>query len=136
VLGGSPGALGQRGIARQKVSVIDHVREGEDRLHPAADPRVALAAQLILLIERQILQAVNGPGFVAIRIELRPGRFLLLGDLDVLAAGTVTALTADRELTVTLHRPVLARRWRVRRYKFEAGRVTSHAFRFREASDR
>ena|SRR5437016_7438347 len=75
----NPGALRKVGITRQEVLVIEYVREGQNRQGLAAQPRVALSADLILLIEGEVFQAVNDQWRIAIGIELRALRLLLLG---------------------------------------------------------
>src|SRR5262252_7164499 len=67
----NPGALRKVGIPRQEVLVIEYVREGQNRQGLAAQPRVALSANLILLIEREASQPVNDEQLIAIRVELR-----------------------------------------------------------------
>src|SRR2546429_7815937 len=65
-----PRPLRKVGIARHEVLVLEYVREGQNRLGSAPQPRVALAANLILLIERKVSQPVNDKQLIAIRIEL------------------------------------------------------------------
>src|SRR5262245_24286801 len=130
------GALRKAGVPRQEVLVIEDVREGQNRQGLAAEPRVALSANLILLIEGEVSQAVNDQWRIAVGIELRARRFLLFGEFDVLAPGPVTPLAADRHFAPALHLPVLAgRRW-VGRHKIETGGVAAHAFRFGKTRDR
>src|SRR5262249_44984280 len=73
------GALRKGGVTRQEVLVIEYVREGQNSQGLAAQPRVALAANLILLIEGEVSQAVNDQWRIAIGIELGALRLLLLG---------------------------------------------------------
>ncbi len=75
----NPCALSKVGVTRQEVLVIEYVREGQNRQGLAAQPRVALSANLILLIEGEVPQAVNDQWRIAIGIELRARRLLLLG---------------------------------------------------------
>src|SRR5215510_3046256 len=132
----NPGALRKVGVTRQEVLVIEYVREGQNRHRFAAEPRVALSANLILLIEGEVSQAVNDQRRIAVGIELRARRLLLFGEFDVLAPGPVTPLAADRHFAPALHLPVLAgRRW-VGRHKIETGGVAAHAFRFGKTRDR
>src|SRR5262245_40819246 len=56
-------AFRQVGAAGQEVLMIHYVRKSQNGLCSAAQPRMALAADLILLIEGQVLQTVNNPGF-------------------------------------------------------------------------
>src|SRR6516162_11759435 len=106
------GTLREVGVTRQEVLVIEYVREGQNRHGLAAQSRVALAANLILLIEREVSQPVNDEQLIAIGIELGALRLLLLGCLDVFAARPVTTLAADRHFPRALHLPVLtSRRW-------------------------
>src|SRR2546428_7022507 len=72
-------SLRKVGITRQEVLVIEDVREGQNRHRFAAQPRVALSANLILLIEGEVSQAVNDQWRIAIGIEVRARRLLLLG---------------------------------------------------------
>src|SRR5262252_9099804 len=96
---------------------------------------MALAANLILLIEGEVSQAVNDEQRIAIRIELRALRLLLLGCFDVLATWSVTTLAADRHFPCALHLPVLtSRRW-VGRHKIKAGGMAAHAFCFGKTRD-
>ena len=83
----NPRALRKVGVTRQEVLVIEDVREGQNRECLAAQPRVALSANLILLIEGEVSQAVNDQWRIAVGIELRARRLLLLGEFDVLAPG-------------------------------------------------
>src|SRR6516164_3574676 len=117
----NPGALRKVGVTREEVLVIEDVREGQNRQGLAAQPRVALSANLILLIEGEVSQAVNDQWRIAIGIELRARRLLLLGEFDVLAPRSVTTLAADRHFAGALHLPVLAGRRRVGRPKIETG---------------
>jgi hypothetical protein len=128
-------ALGELGVARQEVLVIVRIREGQDGLGLGPQPRVALAANLILLIEGKVLQPMNDPCRVGVRIELRARRLFLLGRLDVLAARPMTSLAADRHLARALHLPVLAGGRRVGRRELETGGVATHAFRFGKTCD-
>src|SRR5262249_4217865 len=130
----NPRALRKAGVTRQEVLVIEDVREGQNRHRFAAQPRVALSANLILLIEGEVSQAVNDQWRIAIRIELRARR-LLLGEFDVLAPRSVTTLAADRHFAPALHLPVLTSwRW-VGRHKIKTGGVAAHAFRFGKTGD-
>lgn len=83
----NPGALRKAGVTRQEVLVIEYVREGQNRQRLAAQPRVALSANLILLIEGEVSQPVNDEQLIAIGIELGALRLLLLGCLDGLLPG-------------------------------------------------
>src|SRR5262249_3834718 len=131
-----PRPLCNVGIAGQEVFVLKYVRESQNREGFAAQSPVALAAYLILLIQREVSQPVNDEQLISIRIELGALRLLLLGCFDVLAARPVTALAPDRHFAGALHRPVLnGRRW-VGRYKIEAGGMATHAFCFGETCDR
>src|SRR6516225_11722056 len=131
----NPGALRKGGVPRQEVLVIEHVREGQNGQGFAAQPRVALAANLILLIEGEVSQTVNDEQLIAIGAELRALCLLLLGCFDVLAARSVTALAADRHFARALHLPVLTgRRW-VGRHKIKARGMAAHAFCFGETRD-
>src|SRR5215831_9547213 len=124
------GALRKVGVTRQEVLMIEYVREGQNSQGLAAQPRVALAANLILLIKREVSQPVNDEQLIAIGIELGALRLLLLGCLDVFAARPVTTLAADRHFAGALHLPVLTgRRW-VGRHKIETGGMAAHAFCF------
>src|SRR5215472_2772113 len=130
------GALRKVGVTRQEVLVIEYVREGQNRQGLAAQPRMALSANLILLLEGEVSQAVNDQWRIAVGIELRARRLLLLGEFDVLAPRSVTTLAADRHLAPALHLPVLTSlRW-VGRHKIETGGVAAHAFCFRETRHR
>src|SRR5262245_19100198 len=124
------GALRKVGVTRQEVLVIEYVREGQNRQGLAAQPRVTLAANLILLIEREVSQPVNDEQLIAIGIELGALRLLLLGCLDVFAARPVTTLAADRDFAGALHLTVLTGRWWVGRHKIETGAMAAHAFCF------
>src|SRR5262245_41407353 len=131
----NPRALRKVGVPRQEVLVIEDVREGQNRHRFAAQPRVALSANLILLIEGEVSQAVNDQWRIAVGIELRARRLLLLGEFDVLAPRPVTTFAADRHFAPALHLPVLVgRRW-VGRHKIETGGMTAHAFRFGKTRD-
>src|SRR5262249_52506485 len=102
----------------------------------ASQPRVALAANLILLIEREVSQHVNDEQLIAIGVELGALRLLLLGCVDVFAARPVTALAADRHFPRALHLPLLTgRRW-VGRHEIKAGGMAAHAFCFGETRHR
>ena len=63
-----PRPFGKVGISGQEVLVVEYVREGQNRQGFAAQPRVALAANLILLIEREVSQPVNDEQLIAIGI--------------------------------------------------------------------
>src|SRR5262249_2377577 len=128
-----PGALRKAGVTRQEVLVIEYVREGQNRQGLASQPRVALSANLILLIEGEVSQTVNDEQLIAIGIELGALRLLLLGCLDVFAARPVTTLAADRHFPRALHLPVLTGRRRVGRHKIKTGGMAAHAFCFGEA---
>src|SRR5262249_34154064 len=71
----NPGELRKGGVPRQEVLVIEHVREGQNGHGLAAQPRGALAANLILLIEGEVSDAVNDQWPIARRAR----RLLLLG---------------------------------------------------------
>src|SRR5262245_49228848 len=131
-----PRALRNVGIAGQEVFVLKYVRESQNREGFAAQPRVALAAYLILLIEREVPQAVNDEQLISIGIELGALRLLLLGCFDVLAARPVTALAPNCHFAGALHLPVLTGRRRVGRHKIEAGGMATHAFCFGETCER
>src|SRR5262245_48331528 len=129
------GAVRKVGVTRQEVLVIEYVREGQNRQGLATQPRVALSANLILLIEGEVSQAVNDQWRIAVGIELRARRLLLLGEFDVLAPRPVTTFAADRHFAPALHLPVLiGRRW-VGRHQIETGGMTAHAFRFGKTRD-
>src|SRR5215831_7591375 len=129
------GALHKVGVTRQEVLVIEYVREGQNRQGLAAQPRVTLAANLILLIEGQVSQPVNDEQLIAIGIELGALCLLLFGCFDVLAPRPVTAFAADRHFAPALHLPVLVgRRW-VGRHKIETGGMAAHAFCFGKTRD-
>src|SRR5262249_53009553 len=132
----NPGALRKVGVTPQEVLVIEYVREGQNRHRFAAEPRVALSANLILLIEGEVSQAVNDQRRIAVGIELRARRLLLLGEFYVLASRSLTTLAADRHFPRALHLPVLTgRRW-IGLHKIETGRMAAHAFCFAETRDR
>src|SRR5436190_16661557 len=123
-------------IAGQEMLVLKYVRESQNREGFAAQPRVALAAYLVLLIEREVSQTVNDEQLISIGIQLGALRLLLLGCFDVLAARPVTALAPNCHFAGALHLPVLtSRRW-VGRHKIEAGGMATHAFCFGETCDR
>src|SRR5262245_36663015 len=50
----NPGALRKVGVTRQEVLVIEDVRESQNRQGLATQPRMALSANLILLIEGEV----------------------------------------------------------------------------------
>src|SRR5262245_58341358 len=131
-----PRALCNVDIAGQEVFVLKYVRESQNREGFAPQPRVALAANLILLIEGEVPQPVNDEQRIAIRIEPGALRLLLLGCFDMLAARPVTALAPDRHFAGALHLPVLNGRRRVGLHKIEAGGMATHAFCLGETCDR
>src|SRR4029077_19016233 len=55
----NPGTLRKVGVTRQEVLVIEYVREGQNRQRLPAQPRVTLAANLVLLIEGEVSQPVD-----------------------------------------------------------------------------
>src|SRR5262249_48965927 len=115
----NPRALRKAGVTRQELLVVEHVRECQHRHRFATPPREALSANLMLLREGEVSQAVNDQGRIGVGIELRARRLLLFGEFDVLAPRSVTTLAADRHFAPALHLPVLtSRRW-VGRHKIE-----------------
>src|SRR5262249_17067701 len=130
---------GDRGAGDEQL-----VLEGQIALIAVADADMTLAANLVLLIERQVLEAMHDPDRIARPVELRAARLLLLGRFDVLAAGPMAALAADRQFPGWRAR--LSRR-RNRAHHLparascalldpECGAVAAHAFRLGEARDR
>src|SRR5262245_40948920 len=103
-------------ITRQESPIARHggavdkpfVLKSEVALILVADAGVALPANLVLLVEREVLQAVDDVTLLG--IKLRTGGRLLFGDVDVLASGTVTAFTADGQFSGPLrgHQPMRA----------------------------
>src|SRR5215831_4280792 len=128
-------SLGQVEIARQKQLAIERVGKTEDILGLTAKARMALAAHLILLIKRQVLQAMHDQSRVVFRIKLGAGSRLLLGYFDVLAARSVATLTTNIEFSIALHAPVHRPRRRPHRRKVESCGVATHALLLGKASN-
>src|SRR5262249_45886123 len=101
---------------------------------------MTLAADLILLVEGQVLQAVDDPQFVlrVERIELFPLVLLFLRHFDMLTRWAVTPLAANFVLARPLHLPLPRLCWIGVGCggKFKSCRVTAHAFGFAKPGDR
>ena len=97
----SPGrksSIARHGGAVDKPFVL----KGQVALILVANAGVALPANLVLLVQREILQAVDDKAIF--RIQLQAGRSLLFCNVDVLAPRTVTAFAPDRQFADPLRR--------------------------------